>query len=163
MHRGEGCEMRVEEQATTHTFQELASLRQRVAELESSVTEYQQAVENLQSLARQAAFGADLDRGSVHNDTLSLLLQHCAEALVSYLDAAFARIWTLNGEGKVLELQASAGIYTHLDGPHSRIPIGESKIGLIAHNRQPYMTNTVPQDSLIHNHDWALREKIVAF
>ena len=29
----------------------------------------------------------------------------------------------------VLELQASAGIYTHLDGPHARIPVGRLKIG----------------------------------
>jgi hypothetical protein len=40
--------------------------------------------------------------------------------MVWHLDAAFARIWTLNEEEGLLELQASAGIYTHLDGPHSR-------------------------------------------
>lgn len=47
------------------------------------------------------------------------------------LDAAFARIWTLNQEANVLELQASAGPYTHLDGARSKIPVGQYKIGQI--------------------------------
>ena len=63
------------------------------------------------------------------------MLQECAEAVVRHLDAAFARIWTLNGAAQVLELQASAGLYTHLDGPHGRVPVGKFKIGWIAQER----------------------------
>jgi len=50
-------------------------------------------------------------------------------------DAAFARVWTLN-EREVLELQSSAGMYTHIDGAHSRAPVGILKIGLIASERR---------------------------
>jgi len=35
----------------------------------------------------------------------------CAEIIFQHLDAAFARIWTLNREDNALELQASAGMY----------------------------------------------------
>lgn len=49
--------------------------------------------------------------------SLRTILQRCAEAMVEHLDAAFARVWTLNDAEQVLELRASAGMYTHLDGP----------------------------------------------
>ena len=46
------------------------------------------------------------------------MLQRSAEAIVRHLDGAFARIWTLNDRHNVLELQASAGLSTRLDGEH---------------------------------------------
>lgn len=46
----------------------------------------------------------------------------------------------------VLELQASAGLYTHIDGPHSRVPVGRFKIGLIAEERRAHLTNDVAHD-----------------
>src|SRR5262249_31948412 len=59
---------------------------------------------------------------------LKTLLYGCALAIVKHLDAAFSRIWTLHTDEDILELQASAGMYTHLDGSHSRIPVGQFKI-----------------------------------
>ena len=38
-------------------------------------------------------------------------------------------------------LRASAGLYTHLDGPHSRVPVGQFKIGRIAQSRRAHLTN----------------------
>jgi hypothetical protein len=55
---------------------------------------------------------------------LPAMLQRCSELMVQHLDVAFARIWTLNEATQTLELQASAGCYTHLDGPHSRVKVG---------------------------------------
>ncbi len=72
-----------------------------------------------------AEVGASLSGGA----TLTAALQGCAEALVSHLDAAFARIWTLDKEADTLILRASAGLYTHLDGPHGRIRSGGSRSG----------------------------------
>jgi PAS domain S-box-containing protein len=91
------------------------------------------------------------------------ILQRCAEAMVKHLDAAFARIWTVNEEEGVLELRASVGIYTPLDGPHSRVAIGELKIGLIAGERQPHLTNAVTSDPRVSDKEWAAREGMVAF
>jgi signal transduction histidine kinase/CheY-like chemotaxis protein len=94
---------------------------------------------------------------------LQELLKHCCEAVVHYLDAAFARVWTLNESGDVLELQASAGLYTHIDGGHARVPVGKFKIGLIAQERKPHLTNQVIGDALVSDQAWAESEGMVAF
>jgi len=99
----------------------------------------------------------------VRESTLRAMLQSCAELMVKYLDAALVRIWTVDASGEVLELQASAGMYTHLDGTHSRIRVGEYKIGLIARERAPHLTNRVAGDSRVHDQKWAKREKLVGF
>ena len=91
------------------------------------------------------------------------MLQRCAEALVQHLGAAFARIWTLDEERGLLLLQASAGQYTHLDGRHGRVPLGQLKIGLIAQERTPVVTNDVVHDPKINDPAWAAREGMVAF
>jgi PAS domain S-box-containing protein len=115
--------------------------------------------ERLRLLALNARVGAALVQG---ND-LAAMLQQCAEGLVEHLDAAFARIWTLNDEDNVLELRASAGMYTHLDGPHSLVPVGKYKIGLIAQEKKPHLTNEVVGDPRVSDQEWAKREGMVAF
>ena len=96
-------------------------------------------------------------------DILHACLQRCAQTLVDHLGVTFARIWTLNEDEAMLELHASAGIYTHLNGLHSRIPVGKWKIGRIAAERRPYLTNAVSDDPNISDHAWAKREGLVAF
>ena len=64
---------------------------------------------------------------------------------------AFARIWLLNNENKVLELAASAGLYTHLNGAHARILVGSFKIGLIAAVQKPHLTNNVQTDERVRD------------
>jgi PAS domain S-box-containing protein len=96
-------------------------------------------------------------------ETLRQGLQRCAEILVRDIDAAFARVWTVNEKDNVLELQASAGMYTHLDGGHARVPIGKFKIGRIAESGEPHLTNTVLEDSWVGDPEWARREGMVAF
>jgi PAS domain S-box-containing protein len=96
-------------------------------------------------------------------DSLPEMLRRCVEVVVKQLDAAFARIWTLNEKENVLELRASAGLYTHLDGSHSRIPMGEYKIGRIAQERAPHLTNRVIGDPRVHDQEWAKRERMVSF
>src|SRR6266516_4415231 len=103
--------------------------------------------------------GIALTRGAGLRETLQL----CVEALVRHLDVAFARIWTLDDATSMLELQASAGMYTHVDGPHGRVPLGQYKIGLIAQQRRPHLTNQVVGDPLVHDQEWAIREGMVAF
>jgi len=96
-------------------------------------------------------------------DSLPEMLRRCVEVVVKQLDAAFARIWTLNEKENVLELRASAGLYTHLDGSHSRIPMGQYKIGRIAQERAPHLTNRVIGDPRVHDQEWAKRERMVSF
>jgi PAS domain S-box-containing protein len=115
---------------------------------------------NLKRVALLADVSAAL---AEHPAPLQSMLQKSAEALVRHLDAAFARIWTLNPKESLLELQASAGMYTHLNGRHSRVPVGELKIGLIAKERQPHLTNDVFNDPRISDQEWAREKGMVAF
>jgi PAS domain S-box-containing protein len=127
------------------------------------VTELKRAQERIIRQARQAALRADVSAALGEGGALQSILQRCTESMVRNLDAAFVRIWTLNEEENLLELQASAGMYTHLDGPHSRVPVGSLKIGLIAHERQSHLTNDVLDDPRVSDKEWAQREGMVAF
>src|SRR6185369_6538951 len=72
-------------------------------------------------LARHAILHAEVSAAvSESEKSTREMLQICALAVIRHLDAAFARIWSLNKENKVLELEASAGLYTHLNGAHAR-------------------------------------------
>src|SRR5262245_4618455 len=125
--------------------------------------ELRQAKEAEAERARLAELGRDVGIALTRGDTAHDLLQPCAEAMVHYLDAALARIWCLPAGRDILELHASAGIYSHLDGPHSRIPVGQFKIGQIAHERRPLLTDSIHDDPRISDPTWALREGMVAF
>jgi PAS domain S-box-containing protein len=125
--------------------------------------ERKQAEELRVRRVQQTALRADISAAFASKDSLQEILQQCAEALVQNLDAAFARIWMLNADEDILELYGSAGLYTHLDGAHARIPVGELKIGMIAQERKPHLTNDVQNDSRISNREWAKKEGIVAF
>ncbi|HEX8707863.1 MAG TPA: PAS domain S-box protein [Pyrinomonadaceae bacterium] len=127
------------------------------------ITERKRAEAALEERAQLAALGADIGVALNQGNSMRDMLQRCAETLVKHLDAAFARVWTLDETGSVLELQASAGIYTHLDGAHARVPVGLFKIGLIAEECKPHLTNSVIGDPRVSDQEWAMREGMVAF
>jgi PAS domain S-box-containing protein len=135
----------------------------RIAGVALDITERKQAEQALAERARISALGADVGAALTQDTGLKEILHRCCQCLVHHLDATFARIWTLNVAEQVLELQASAGLYTHIDGAHSRVPVGEYKIGLIASERRPHVTNAVVGDPRVHDQDWAKREGMVAF
>ena len=63
----------------------------------------------------------------------------------------------------MLELQASAGMYTRLDGAYSRIRVGDLKVGWIAKERKPHLTNDLLNDPRISDKDWARACGFVSF
>lgn len=127
------------------------------------ITERKEVETTLANQHRLAALMADVGVILTRGDELPSVLQACAESVVKHAEAAFARIWTLNAAGDVLELRASAGEHTRLDGTHSRVPVGQWKIGLIAKEQKPHLTNRVFDDERIADPDWARREGMVAF
>jgi PAS domain S-box-containing protein len=112
---------------------------------------------------RLAELGRDIGLAFTEGDSLGEMLDRCCELTIRDLDGAFARIWTLDRAGATLELRSSAGLYTHIDGPHARVPVGELKIGMIAQKRKPHLTNSVIGDPRIPAQAWAKREGMVAF
>jgi hypothetical protein len=127
------------------------------------ITERKRAEAEMAERHRLATLVADVGVALTGAESLRQGLQQCAEILVRDLNAALARIWTVNEEDKVLELQASAGMYTHLDGGHARVPMGQLKIGRIAENGAPHLTNTLEQDSWVGDPEWVRREGLAAF
>ncbi|MBA4031260.1 MAG: hybrid sensor histidine kinase/response regulator, partial [Planctomyces sp.] len=135
------------------------------------VTERKREEDARAERARLFELRADVGTALTADRSTAVALKHACEALVRHLDVAFARIWTLdelehdhlNGETPVLELQASAGLSTHLDGPHSRVPVGQFKIGRIASLRQPHLSNSVSDDPEVSDPDWAKEMGMVAF
>src|SRR2546421_3043097 len=101
--------------------------------------------------ARLAELTSDVGIALTQGAGLRETLQLCVEALVRHLDVAFARIWILHEATAILALEASAGMYTHVDGPHGRVSLGQYKIGLIAQQRRPHLTNQVVGDPLVHD------------
>ena len=113
--------------------------------------------------AKLIALRADVSAALASSQPTTDCLKLCSEALVRHLDVAFASIWTLQEGSDTLELKARAGQYTQLDGPHSRIRVGQYKIGRIASTKQPHITNTVSTDPEISDQEWAKKEHMVAF
>lgn len=120
-----------------------------------------EAVLNEQLFLQQ--FISEVSRALQSAAAMTAVLQQETEIAVMYLDAAFARIWTVDTATNLLELQASGGMYTRLDGAHARIPVGRGKIGQIAREGKPLHTNAVVGDPGIFDQEWARREGMQAF
>jgi signal transduction histidine kinase/CheY-like chemotaxis protein len=150
----------VRRQAEELRQRERQGFEQKLAE-ENARLRAQQAV--IEEQTRLAAFGRDVGMALNQGDALPVMLTACAEAIVHNLQGAFARIWTLDEKEAVLELQASAGMYTHTNGSHSRVPVGQYTIGLIAQERRPHLSNSVVGDPRVHNQEWARQQGMVSF
>jgi PAS domain S-box-containing protein len=114
------------------------------------------------SKARLIALGAEVGIALTRIQDLREALQSCVESIVKHVDAALARIWILDGSEPELQLQASAGMYTHPHGA-GRVPLGALEIGMIARKRQPLLTNRAGEDPRIGNPEWVSEEGMVAF
>ena len=121
------------------------------------------AHQELEEKMRVAAVDVEVGNALKHSSGLHEILNRSAGALVRHLDAAHARIWTLNPHTDVLDLQSRAGTSTSLDDASSCIPVGELRLGWIASELRPYVTDNLSGDPLANDHEWAEREGIVAF
>lgn len=129
----------------------------------TDITKRKQAEQALRDHARLASLRADFAHILGKVGSLEAILQEAAALLVGRLGVSLFRIWTLNDATGVLELRASAGLYTHTNGPHARVPVGQFEIGRIAQRRAPHLSNDVLHDPEISDPEWARREGMVAF
>jgi len=109
------------------------------------------------------SFSARIGKHLIESRDLTDMLRGCTQTMVEDLGAAFARIWMLSKDESTLELQASAGMYTRLDGSYSRIPVGDLKVGLIAREKKAHFTNDVMNDPRVHDKGWAQDNGMIAF
>jgi signal transduction histidine kinase/CheY-like chemotaxis protein/HPt (histidine-containing phosphotransfer) domain-containing protein/CHASE3 domain sensor protein len=102
--------------------------------------------------------GAALVRSQEFSDTL----RECAEAIMRGVNGAFTRIWMVEPGTDTLVLCTSVGLYTHLDGKHSRVKIGEQKLGRIAASGQALETNSIQTEPDVDT-VWAKQQGILSF
>lgn len=143
--------------------QPFAALDEQLKQLAHEVELRTQTEASLQRHLQLSEFGREFGLVLTKAGDLKEMLGRCTDLLVHHLDAAFARIWVLDERGQTLVLQASSGLYTHLDGSHSRVPIGKLKIGYIAESQTPHLTNQVVGDPRVNEQGWAKREGMVSF
>ncbi len=127
------------------------------------ISERKREEEKADERRRLAEFGRVVGIALTECPDLPEMLNRCVEETVAHLNGAFARIWLLEDGSDVLELRASAGLYTHIVGDHAKVPVGKFKIGKIAEERRPHLTNSVIGDPLVPAQEWAEREGMVAF
>jgi PAS domain S-box-containing protein len=127
------------------------------------VTARREAEAQLTRQTTHSKLRADVSEALAVSDTLRNTLQRCCQSAVDRLGVSFARIWLHNPHDKMLELSASAGLYTHIDGGHARVPVGKFKIGLIAEEKLAHLTNDVQNDPRVGNPEWAKKEGMVSF
>ena len=133
---------------------------------EQAQTATAQQAQARQEIERQADYLQVLNEVSqvfMTEANLDAALHTITDTLVEHFEAAFARLWTVDDTGQTLLLKASSGLYTHLDGGHAQVPVGKFKIGLIAEEQQPHLTNDILNDPRLGDPEWARQEGMVAF
>jgi len=143
-----------------------------------NITERRQAEEIRNEQTRSAMLTAEVNAALIQSTTIRAILQQCSEALVRHVDAAFARIWLI-GPGDLcrdchkaafcatreqcLHLEASAGLYTNLNGEYRRVPLGALKIGRIAQGWGAIITNDTLNDDRLPNKQWMREQGLSSF
>ena len=108
-----------------------------------------------------AAVDAEVGSALLQGTSLRETLRKCADAVVRHLNVAVARIWILDQEENVLQLQASAGIPA--SASEDRLPLGKTGVGMIASQRKTYVSGNLAQDPLLCGEDWLQREGLAGF
>ncbi len=85
------------------------------------------------------------------------------DALVQRFGCAFARIWLLEPNQVMLRLVASSGLYSHTNGSFARVPMGAYKVGKIAQNQVPFLSNHLSEEAWVKDRQWALDNHIQGF
>ncbi|WP_228021502.1 LuxR C-terminal-related transcriptional regulator [Vasconcelosia minhoensis] len=107
--------------------------------------------------------GGDLVRrftGSLDADAIAACF---TDGLVEQFSCVFARLWLVEPDRRELRLVASSGLYTRLDGDFGRVPMGAYKVGKIALNCIPFLSNRLAQEDWVKDRAWAIENRIQGF
>lgn len=111
----------------------------------------------------------DLQRGNEIAQSFSGRLEPDAiaccvtDGLVAKFGSAFARVWLVEPDGMSLRLVASSGMYTHINGSFAKVPMGAFKVGKIAQNRVPFLSNNLADETWVKDREWAIANGIKGF
>lgn len=83
--------------------------------------------------------------------------------LVDKFGCVFARMWLMEADRTALKLVASSGLYQRTDGFFARVPVGAFKVGKIAQNQIPFLSNQLAAETWVLDRDWAISHGIQGF
>ena len=133
------------------------------AELEREIAAREQSEKALAERVRHELMNREVEGSFTRSETLAGMLQMCADALVSHLDLALARIWVFHEDRNTLELQSGAGPIVHADPVPRELSPGQFDAGVIAQLRRPRITNNLLADAGAGDLAWMRREQLTAF
>ena len=108
--------------------------------------------------------GAKISQSLTLGDTLKKTLQSITDIFVKELNVVFARIWIVDETENVLKLQASSGLYTHIEGAHESLSIGgDTKISRVVSEKRPHMSNRIEDSPYVKDKDWAREQGLTSF
>ncbi len=99
----------------------------------------------------------------IRGDDLQSALDSCVHEIAVRIGGDLAGVWLLDDGEETLGLRARAGAILDVGEHHLLVPVGHYKIGMIATERSPHLTNDVLHDPRISDVVWARREDVVAF
>ncbi|MBW4691305.1 MAG: GAF domain-containing protein [Lyngbya sp. HA4199-MV5] len=111
----------------------------------------------------------DLQRGNEIARSLSGCLEpeaiarRVTEGMVAEFGCTFARIWLVEPDRTTLKLVASSGMYTRIDGSFASVPMGAFKVGKIAQNGIPFLSNALADETWVRDREWAIANGIRGF
>ena len=108
--------------------------------------------------------GAQISQSLTMGDTLKETLQSITDIFVKELNVAFVRIWIVDETENLLKLQASSGLYTHIEGEHEQLPIGgDTKISRVVSEKRLHMSNNIQDSPYIKDKDWAREQGLTSY
>ncbi|RYG69218.1 PAS domain S-box protein, partial [bacterium] len=127
------------------------------------ITEQKRAAEILEAHARLATLIADVGLALTRSDSMDEILGTCTDSIVTHLDAAVARIWTLNELDNVMELGAGSGDGADPNLNDERVRMGSRGVGSVFALGTPYHTDRLIGDPLWGDEAWVARERLGSF
>ncbi len=110
------------------------------------------------------AMTAQISQLLTEGDTLKVMLQSISDIFVAELNVVFTRIWIVNKTQDKLILQASSGLYSHIEGDHHTLPIGgDSKISRVVLEQRSYVSNNIQDSPYVKDKVWAREQGLTAF
>lgn len=91
------------------------------------------------------------------------IAQRVTDGAIEHFDCTFARIWLVESDRAALRLVASSGLHTRINGSFARVPMGAFKVGKIAQNCVPFLSNQLPEEAWVKDRDWAIANQIRGF
>ena len=104
-----------------------------------------------------------LMQGLSHQHTVKKIATTVTDGLVEQFGCLFARLWITTSDRTALNLVASSGLYTHIDGSFASVPMGAYKLGTTAEHRIPFLSNCLAEETWVKDRDWVIANHIQGF